>query len=208
MNNVEAVRAAGLRPLAIDLSGFAMLRALTTVDALGMQPAGGAIVDVGARVTSVIVHVGGRPQFVRLLSMGGADVTERLMDVFNITLPQAEDLKRQHGMADPTGIANDSTPPSEVIGEVLTSLIDEIRSSLEYYSATTSGARLESVTLSGGVARTAGFAGRLSSSVGLPVDYALPLTRVELGNTGLAPEQLAFLEPMAAVPVGLAMVAA
>ena len=35
-----------------------------------------ALVDIGARVTNIAVHQGGVPRFVRVLLMGGADITD------------------------------------------------------------------------------------------------------------------------------------
>jgi type IV pilus assembly protein PilM len=37
------------------------------------------------------------------------------------------------------------------------------------------------------------------------VEYGRPFSNLSVGKTGLAPEQLQFVEPLAAVPVGLAM---
>lgn len=207
MRHVEAVRLAGLRPSVIDLTSFALLRSLGNADPLGVEQTTEAIVDIGARVTSIVVHVSGRPQFVRMLPMGGQDVSRALMEQFSITAAQAEDLKREHSMAEPAGFGTSSPRPDQVIGEALLPLVDEVRGSLEYYLATARSNMIDQLTLSGGVARTAGLAERLQEITGVPVRYAMPLQRLELGKTGLEPEQLAYLEPMAGVPVGLALVA-
>jgi type IV pilus assembly protein PilM len=37
------------------------------------------------------------------------------------------------------------------------------------------------------------------------VEYGRPFTQVQIGKTGLSPEQLQYVEPLSAVPVGLAM---
>jgi len=50
-----------------------------------------------------------------------------------------------------------------------------------------------------------GLAQRLATAVRTPVEYGRPFSQVSMGKTGLTAEQLAFVEPLSAVPVGLAM---
>ena len=50
-----------------------------------------------------------------------------------------------------------------------------------------------------------GLAQRLATAVRTQVEYGRPFSQLSLGKTGLAPEQVQFVEPLAAVPVGLAM---
>jgi type IV pilus assembly protein PilM len=39
----------------------------------------------------------------------------------------------------------------------------------------------------------------------VPVEVGAPMHSLQVGSTGLSPEQIAFVEPLAAVPVGLAL---
>jgi type IV pilus assembly protein PilM len=61
------------------------------------------------------------------------------------------------------------------------------------------------IVVSGGGARLGGLAQRLALATRLPVDQATPLSTLKVGKTGLTPDQLEFVEPLVAVPVGLAM---
>jgi type IV pilus assembly protein PilM len=74
--HLEAVREAGLRPEGIDLNPIALLRSLGPV--AGFEEGAEALVDVGARVTNMVVHDNGVLRFVRILLMGGEDVTSTL----------------------------------------------------------------------------------------------------------------------------------
>jgi len=78
---LEAVTKAGLRPVMVDLNPFAVLRSLATQDDLGLAGVDAeALVDIGASVTNIVIHQGGVPRFVRILLMGGADVTEAVAE--------------------------------------------------------------------------------------------------------------------------------
>ena len=61
------------------------------------------------------------------------------------------------------------------------------------------------LVLSGGGSLADGLAQRLATAVRTQVEYGRPFSQLSLGKTGLAPEQVQFVEPLAAVPVGLAM---
>jgi type IV pilus assembly protein PilM len=98
MNSVTAVQRAGLQPTMVDLTSFAVLRSLATpTPAVGPEHVE-AVVDVGARVTNIVVHAGGVPRFVRILLMGGEDVTEAVAERMGVAQPQAEALKQDLGL--------------------------------------------------------------------------------------------------------------
>jgi type IV pilus assembly protein PilM len=201
---LEAVQHAGLTPVMVDLTSFAIIRASTHADALGMDTHAEALVDIGARVTNIAVHQGGQPKFVRVLLMGGADITEAVAERMGIALEQAEVLKQQLGIpASPTD--RDAHPAGRVIETTSSSLIEEIRGSLDYYLAQPASVPLRRVVVSGGGARLGGLVQRLALSTRLPVEPASPLSHLTVGKTGLTPEQLSFVEPLVTVPVGLAM---
>ena len=62
------------------VTSFAVLRSLARTDHLGMGGEVEALVDVGAKVTNIVVHEGGVPRFVRILLMGGQDITDAVAE--------------------------------------------------------------------------------------------------------------------------------
>ena len=200
---VEAVTKAGLDPTMVDLTSFAVLRSLISGSGLGSAEAE-ALVDLGASVTNIVVHQGGVPRFVRILLMGGGDITDAVSERLGVTLDQAESVKQAHGLVGPRSSA-ESHPADRAIESTGGALVEEIRGSLGYYSAQAGSARIGRVVLSGGGSRLNGLAERLATATRLPVEVARPLEVLTLGKTGLTDEQLAYVEPMIAVPVGLAM---
>ena len=78
--------------------------------------------------------------------------------------------------------------------------MDEIRSSLEFYSAQTPGARVTRVLVTGGGSKLEGFTELLEERLAIPVERGRPLEKVEPG-TDVADETEALL----AVAIGLAI---
>jgi type IV pilus assembly protein PilM len=172
---------------------------------LGMSSEAEAVVDIGSNVTNIVVHQNGTPRFVRVLLMGGDQVTEAVAERLGVPIDQAEGVKQQMGMATTPGIPDSDHPAARVIESTGAALVEEIRGSIDYYLAQPSSAPLTRVVVSGGGARLGGLLPRLSMATRLPVVPATPLSGVKVGKTGLSSDQLSFVEPLVAVPVGLAM---
>ncbi len=201
---LEAVEKAGLQPGMVDLNSFALLRSLVTPETgLGSMQAE-ALVDIGASVTNIVVHQGGVPRFVRILLMGGADITDAVAERLGVPSDQAESVKQSTGLAAVAGSA-EAHPANRAIEAAGSAFVEEVRGSLDYYLAQPGAARIGRVVLSGGGSRLVGLTSRLSAATRLPVEAARPMSLLKLGKTGLTDEQLAYVEPMVTVPVGLAM---
>jgi len=123
---LDAVQAAGLKPVSVDLTSFAVIRALAQVDQVGMETKAQALVDIGARVTNIAVHQGGVPKFVRMLLMGGHDITDAVAERMGIPVDQAEAVKHSSGIPG-SPAERDATPASRVIEQSSTAFVEEIR---------------------------------------------------------------------------------
>jgi len=206
-NTVAAVQKAGLQPDAIELTPFALIRGLASVDELGLSEAEGeALIDVGASVTNIVVHQGGVPRFVRILLMGGGDITEAIAECMGVPFEEAESIKQQLGM--PEAPREPSQDDSPAVGALQTSgaaFVEEVRGSLNYYQAQPRAVEVKRIVLSGGGGQLRGLAARLALANRLPVDQGDAMGRLKVGKVGLSADQLSFVAPLVAVPVGLAM---
>ena len=144
------------------------------------------------------------PRFVRILLMGGADITDAVAERLGVPLEEAEAVKQATGLALVPGPPSDA-PPSRAVEATGSAFVEEVRGSLDYYppspaprasaaSSCPAAAPVWSASPSGSPARPA-----------CPSRPARPLSLLTLGKTGLTAEQLDYVEPMATVPVGLAM---
>jgi type IV pilus assembly protein PilM len=201
---VGVVQRAGLEPVGIDLSPLAAVRALSSsVEPLLGEPQAEAVVDVGAGVTGIVVHVSGAPRFVRILPTGGVDITTALVSALNVSAEEAEAEKASIGIG-PEGVSVDEGPAT-VIEERARGFIDDVRRSLEYYQSQPDAVRISRVLVVGGGSRLTGFAERLGGALGLPVERGSALGRVEVADLGLSDDQLDQVAAVGAVSIGLAV---
>ncbi len=198
MANVRAVEAAGLQVSTVDLTSFAVLRAVggRTADT---DVETEALIDIGARVTNVVVHSDGVPRFVRILLMGGQDITDSVAERLGVPLSEAEGLKQQ------LGLDGAEHPASRLVSSNAAAFLDEVRGSLDYYSASNPSFPIERVVVTGGGSMLRGLVDRLANVTRIDVVAGNPMATMRIGKTGLNEQQLSIVQPLAAVPVGLAL---
>ena len=195
---LNAVAEAGLEPVGVDLTPFAIARAVSpTVRGDEGSPGAEALVDVGAGVTNIVVHAGGEPRFVRILLVGGEDVTQALSTELAIEPEEAEALK-----LDLSG--SGSGKADGVMRARVQALVNEIQGSLDYYASLEDALNVHSVLVTGGGSLTPGFMQQLQSVSRVEIRRGRPLA-VLSNKSGLSDDQLAQIEPVAAAAVGLAM---
>jgi type IV pilus assembly protein PilM len=204
--HVAAIQGAGLTPAGIDLNSFALLRSLARPDEMGFGATAEALVDVGASVTNITVHQAGVARFVRILLMGGNDLTQSVAERMGVPMEQAEAAKQEHGLALPPDASGN--PGIAALEAAAGSWVDEVRGSLDYYLSQPTSVRIRRIVISGGGCFLAGLAERLSATTMLSVEYGSVMSRMGIGRTGLTPEQLSYVDLLAPVPVGLALGAA
>ncbi|WP_369052261.1 type IV pilus assembly protein PilM [Kineococcus terrestris] len=197
--NVHAVEAAGLRTRSVDLTPFAVLRSIGRPNA---DVATEALLDIGARVSNLVIHSGGQPRFVRILLMGGQDVTDAIAERMGVPSAIAESVKR--GQVDDVP-AEDLELARTAVDLMVEVFVDEIRSSLDYYGASNPGFPVERIVVSGGGSLLEGVLDRMATATRRPVVAGDSIGGYHLGRTGLDDHQLATVQPLAAVPIGLAL---
>jgi type IV pilus assembly protein PilM len=202
--NVRCAEQAGLRVESVDLTPFAVLRALGRQT--GAEVETEALIDIGARVTNIVIHSGGVPRFVRILLVGGQDVTDAVSEQLGVPLAQAEVMKQSvgRGGAD-SGFDAALGDVMRTVAATSQDFVTEIRGSLDYYAASNPGAPVERLVVTGGGSRLDGILDRLAAATRLPVRAGDPMAHLRIGRTGLDEAQLSFVKSLAAVPVGLAL---
>jgi type IV pilus assembly protein PilM len=160
-----------------------------------------AIVDVGAHVTNIVVHVGGETRFVRILPSGGRDITVAIARALSVDDEIAERLKRGEVVEEV-----DVTPAQalQVASQRATQFVDEIRSSLEFYTAQSQGARIDRLLVSGGGSKLEGFIDILRQRIPVTVEPGRVFSRVA-SQLSLSGDAQTEAEPVLATAVGLAI---
>ena len=198
---LAGVEAGGLTASAVDVTPFALVRAVTLGAPAFDDTGAEAVVCIGGGVTNVVVHEQGIPRFVRVLLVGGDDITEAIARELNVDLDYAEDVKRRADVNSPEDAVSRA---GQVVAQRLVPLVEEIRGSLDYYSAQTQSVPINRVLVTGGGSRIAGLMERLQSQLGARVEPAHPLLGLRVGS-GVSEEQLGELEQLLTVPIGLAL---
>ncbi len=197
--NVGAVESAGLVPTMVDLNAFALMRAhrLTQQTAQTI-----AFVDIGARITNVVITHNGSPRMVRTLAAGGQHVTDAIASEGRLTVPEAEAIKRHVGVG--FAVSDDLKGAAELVALVTQNLVEAVRNTLVYYASTHPGAAVEAMVLTGGGSYLNGLGQYLSSASRLPVTMGDVLSSVSVAKSAHL-EPLAGVESTFALPLGLAL---
>lgn len=200
---VTSATNAKLEPMGLDLVPFAMVRAVGASGAgMELERTGGeAVVDVGAHVTNIVVHEAGETRFVRILPSGGRDITVAIARGLTVEDEVAERLKRGEMVEDSAATPEQAL---EVAMQRATQFVDEIRSSLEFYTAQTQGARIERVLISGGGSKLAGFIDIVRQRIPVAVEPGRVFSKVG-SQLSLSEDAQAEAEPVLATAVGLAI---
>jgi type IV pilus assembly protein PilM len=195
---VDASEKAGLHVDAVDLASFALLRAASRLDAQVE-----AIVDVGAEVTSVVVHADGEPLIVRTVPRGGSEITESMATRLGVPPAEAEAIKCRFGLH------GDGTDPatSDAALDAIRPLVSELRSSFTYLASGERQKQVTRIALCGGSALMPGLAEHLQSQLNLRVMYADSASRLRDTRKGRERGFDSFV-PSAAVSIGLTLGAA
>jgi type IV pilus assembly protein PilM len=219
----QVLRRAGLEPVAADSSAFALIRAWCR----GRMPADEAthaIADIGADQLTVVVHAHGQPRFIRsVANLGGRTATEAIARALDLDLGDAEELKRRTGLNGPapvvvpvaessvfaSSIASPTLPTDPRIAQAVatlgpwaTTVVQEIRNSIDYFHATADGQMIASLTLAGRTVQLTGLVERIATQLPYPVRQFEPLLGLKASSrvSRNAPD-----DARLAVAAGLAM---
>jgi type IV pilus assembly protein PilM len=198
---VAGATAAKLEAVGVDLTPFALVRAVGLFEGLDLDVQGDeAVVDVGAHVTNICVHDRGLTRFVRILPSGGRDVTLAVARGLGVEDDVAERLKRGETIEGGPSLEDAQRLAIQRAG----AFVDEIRSSLEFYTAQVPGAKIGRVVVTGGGSKLRGFLDVLQERIPVKVERGRVFERVR-SQLGMSLDEQNEAEPLLAVAVGLAM---
>jgi type IV pilus assembly protein PilM len=205
---IDVVERAGLVVEGVDLISSALVRALGHTETTTSSPEASApaaehpeaIVSIGAGLTVVVVHQGGRPQFVRTIGSGGNGTTAAISAALDVPIVDAETVKYR------IGEDNAQIQAAERVAQPsMLELTEEIRNSIQYFASLPDRLPVSRVLLTGGGSELHGLAEMLEAKVRIPVTYGTPFDRLDTTKLALDPEQAAQVIPVLASPIGLAL---
>jgi len=144
---VAAVEGAGLRLAQVDVTAFALVRALLgstagwLADEAGEAGEALGIVHISSGLTNIVVVERGIPRFTRVSSLAGNQFTQAIANVLNLTFDDAEALKIRAGLPSIDAVqepveGEDSQliqTAQDALEREANKFIAEVRRSLDYY---------------------------------------------------------------------------
>ena len=181
---VSVAGEAGLSIAGVDLSAFAMIRALGAGSGSGQTQ---LYINV-AGLTNVAVANASGCLFTRAASGGLSEMAHTLSDRRGLTLEHAHQWMRHVGLATPLeeleGDADLVGGVRVVLDEGVHQLADTVRNSLNFYQMQESAERVESGVVTGPAVAIPGFTERLSEHLRLPLESAVVKSDGDLPNAG------------------------
>jgi type IV pilus assembly protein PilM len=196
---LEPLRRAGLEPVGIDLSAFAMIRALSAAPAESPEGADEEAptqlldqtvlyCNVGD-VTNLAVARGQACLFTRVSQVGLDATSSRLSGTRGLDPETAMQWLQHVGLETPTEeIEGDPELVAESrcsLEEGVAALVDELRLSLDYYAAQEGAVPVERIVLCGSGSAIAGLSARMED-LGLPISVSRPAALTGLDEVSAA----------------------
>jgi type IV pilus assembly protein PilM len=202
--SVTACEGAGLKLESIDVTSFAIVRALMgdTPPVLPEDSADAAeatgVIHISSGITNIAVVEKGVPRFTRVSSLAGNEFTQAIANVLNVTFDEAEALKLKVGLPDIAQHEAEADAPTDVAPETFmaaqdalereaSKFIAEVRRSLDYYLTQAAQIRtIRRILLTGSGAQLKNLASYLEKGLQAEVLLADPLSRLEIAS-GIQP---------------------
>ncbi|MHB1016468.1 MAG: type IV pilus assembly protein PilM [Coriobacteriia bacterium] len=195
-NTVTAVEGAGLKLGQIDVSSFAVVRALmgeSTAVLPDEDTPATAVIHISAGLTNIAVVERGIPRFNRISSLAENTFTQAVSNVLNIGLDEAEELKMAIGLpnietGESMSVPGISGEQVQIVHQSLereaNKFIAEVRRSLDYYLTQTSQvSSIHRILLTGSGAQLRNFASYLEKGLQAQVTLGDPVEHLKVASS-------------------------
>ncbi|HEX5928973.1 MAG TPA: type IV pilus assembly protein PilM [Solirubrobacterales bacterium] len=179
---LETLRAADLEPVGIDLSAFGLIRALGDLPEVGdegpAKPTTATLYCNVGDVTNLAVAQGRSCLFTRVSPAGIDDIVASLSASTGLTREHAQQWLSYVGLAQPPesleGDPDTVARTRAALESGASALLDELRLSLDFYSAQEGALPVDGIVLSGPGSIVPGLSERLEPGLGLPIEVRQP----------------------------------
>jgi type IV pilus assembly protein PilM len=216
-----AVRAAGLRPVGVDVKAFALLRS-TLPNTLRDEGAGAAmLLDIGSDTSSLCITQGAGPTLTRFLPGGSGRLVEGIMDAANLPVEEAEkqllnprlsigrEADRELGEA--AADDEDDFDPALMydarrgLEDAASLLAEDVQRSVDHHYSQPGALEVGHLFVTGEGALVRGMDAYLAELLGVDAQRGMPLRKLAGNKSNVADDQLRLMEPVLAVALGLAL---
>ncbi len=185
---VYALAARGLRPVAVEPGFVACARAYSRMLRRAQdQSVTRLILDIGRKMSSVIVIRGVTVAFYKPVEIGGELMTLRAAERLGLEPVTIAELRQQRMSTDGAVDPRVDRAIYEAIRPVMGDLAQELALCQRYYSVTFRGSRPEMCIVTGGEARESRLAEMISESLHLPTELGRPFEGLDASALSPAP---------------------
>ncbi len=210
-----AVRAGGLKPAGIDVKALALTR--STLPDTFFDEGATLLFDIGTEITNLAIIQGGNPTLTRFIPSGLDRFIEAVSEAADLPEDQAEReaLDPRVGLgygAEERDISSEEDfDPALVydvrrgIEEAVQALAEDVHRSIEYHHSQLGTREVTQAFVSGEGALIPGLEAYLGELLGVTTQRGNPVAQLVANKSNISDEQLAAMEPVLAVPIGLAL---
>lgn len=149
------------------------------------------LLNVGNRITSVIIFDEGQYRFSRPITIAGETLTRDIQREFSLKPEQAEDLKREQGkvVVEEAGssfsmamfdTADRTLRVYEAFSGSLNKLVTQVKLCHDYFETQYKGKTVERILLAGGGAKLKNLDRFLADKLSVPVEFADPFRQIKI----------------------------
>ncbi len=200
---LAVIKEAGFNPIIVDTAAFAMQNAIET--SVGLAPDQTfAVINVGARFSTIALVRNGQPVFHRNIAIGGDTFTDAIRHRLAVGVEGAEAYKVGSVMA---ASAAEVVPQEvhRVLAQISEQVAGEFQRTIDFYINNAADAVLARVYLTGGSALVPQLPKAIQDRTRVPVEIFDPFARVQIDARRFDVDYLRANAPVATVAFGLAL---
>ena len=191
---VNVCRLADIELRAIDLAAAALVRAVVRTQG-DEDRSLSTVVDIGASSTTVATREAGNLRSVRVVGLGGNDITRSLAGGLGIDAEIAEEQKRHMRVSahartvdtsdlyiDTTTDGGPQTTAEDLLGRAVDRIVEEVARSVSFDAKSNARQLTQGIQLVGGTSRQPGLAEHVQATIGVPTTRATAWADIQLNS--------------------------
>lgn len=194
---INLVTLAGLNPCIIDVEAFT-LQNIFEIN-YDVKDENVALIDIGASKTSLNILKGTNSVFMRDVSLGCAQINQKIISLINCSFEESEAIKLG---SETDKISEEDL--NQIITTVVTDWCTEIRRALDFFYSTYPDDQIKRIVLSGGGGNIADFRELLATEASAEVETINPFGNFSI-DSSLDSSYIQQIAPQAAISMGLAI---
>jgi len=194
---INLVTLAGLNPCIIDVEAFT-LQNIFEIN-YDVKDENVALIDIGASKTSLNILKGTSSVFMRDVSLGCAQINQKIISLINCSFEESEAIKLG---SETDKISEEDL--NQIITTVVTDWCTEIRRALDFFYSTYPDDQIKRIVLSGGGGNITDFRELLATEASAEVETINPFGNFSI-DSSLDSTYIQQIAPQAAISMGLAI---